>query len=53
MALPAPCHPTCSMIHNFRLGDYEADQFSDTRVQAPLARFQQAIEDIETDIIDE
>lgn len=36
-----------------RLGDYEPDQFSDTRVHAPLARFQQAIKDLEKDIVDE
>lgn len=36
-----------------RLGDYETDQFSDERVRAPLARFQQAIEDIETDMVAE
>ncbi|CAN0326469.1 unnamed protein product [Ectocarpus sp. 6 AP-2014] len=35
------------------LGDYEADQFSDKRVLAPLAKFQQALEDIETDMVDE
>jgi len=36
-----------------RLGDYETDQFSDERVMAPLSRFQQAIEDIETDMMTE
>lgn len=36
-----------------RLGDYETHQFSDKRVEKPLARFQQAIEDIEVDMVDE
>lgn len=36
-----------------RLGDYEADQFKDDRVRAPLDRFEQAIEDIETDMVAE
>lgn len=36
-----------------RLGDYDGNQFSDKRVQAPLAKLQQAIEDIETDMVDE
>lgn len=36
-----------------RLGDYEGDQFKDERVRAPLARFQQAIETIETDMVAE
>lgn len=36
-----------------RLGDYEGDQFKDTRVRAPLDRFQQAIEAIETDMVAE
>ena len=36
-----------------RLGDYEAHHFSDSRVQDPLAKFQQAIEAIETDMVAE
>lgn len=36
-----------------RLGEYDTDQFRDERIQAPLAKFQQAIEGIETDMIDE
>jgi len=35
------------------LGDYEPDQFTDDKVREPLQRFQQAIEVIETELIDE
>ncbi|CAM9747614.1 unnamed protein product [Pylaiella littoralis] len=38
-------------VYYTKLGDYEPDHFSDERVQAPLARFQQSIEAIETDIV--
>eukprot|EP00903_Cladosiphon_okamuranus_P014136 g13137.t1 len=41
-----------SVFHT-KLGDYEGDQFSDERVRAPLAKFQKAIEDIETDMVAE
>ncbi|CAM9747685.1 unnamed protein product [Pylaiella littoralis] len=41
-----------SVFHT-KLGAYEANHFSDTRVLAALARFQQAIEEIEIDIVDE
>eukprot|EP00904_Undaria_pinnatifida_P008485 jgi/Undpi1/4767/HiC_scaffold_18.g08120.m1 len=41
-----------SVFHT-KLGDYETHQFSDKRVEKPLARFQQAIEDIEVDMVDE
>eukprot|EP00752_Nemacystus_decipiens_P003497 g3229.t1 len=41
-----------SVFHT-KLGDYEGDQFTDKRVRAPLDRFQQAIEEIETDMIAE
>lgn len=34
----------------FRLGEYEVDQFHDDRVKVPLRQFQQAIEDIESDL---
>ncbi|CAN0224047.1 unnamed protein product [Ectocarpus sp. 6 AP-2014] len=40
-------------VFHTKLGDYDANQFSDKRVQPPLAKFQQAIEDIETDMVDE
>lgn len=36
----------------FRLGDYDAHQFDDDRVKAPLAKFQQTIELIETEMVD-
>lgn len=35
-----------------RLGQYSPNQFDDDRVRVPLAKFQQAIEDIETDLMD-
>ncbi|CAB1103215.1 unnamed protein product [Ectocarpus sp. CCAP 1310/34] len=44
---------TYRSVARFRLGDYEANQFSDQRVLAPLAKSQQALEDIETDMVDE
>ena len=47
--MPPPRKRACWL----RLGDYETDQFSDERVRAPLAKFQQAIEDIEADVVDE
>lgn len=47
LACPTPLLP-CEQ----RLGDYETYQFSDQRVRKPLVKFQQAIEDIETDMVD-
>ena len=44
--------PTPLLPREQRLDDYETHQFSDQRVQKPLAKFQQAIEDIETDMVD-
>ncbi|CAN0249624.1 unnamed protein product [Pylaiella littoralis] len=35
-----------------RLGQYEEDQFADDRMRAPLAKFKQALEEIEVDIVD-
>lgn len=51
------CFCRCS-VNNYcqhhRLGDYETDQFGfDKRVLEPLQRFQEALEDIEDDMIDE
>lgn len=43
----------CCVGHEKRLGDYDTHQFSDKRVQEPLAKYQEAIEDIETEMIDE
>ncbi|CAM9225448.1 unnamed protein product [Hapterophycus canaliculatus] len=36
-----------------KIGDYEADQFTDDKVRKPLQKFQQAIEHIETELVDE
>lgn len=35
-----------------RLGQYEANNFADDRVRAPLAKFEKTIEDIEVDLTD-
>lgn len=36
-----------------RLGDYEPNHFSDDKVRQPLCKFQEALEDIETELVDE
>lgn len=40
------------MLDDRRLGDYEGGHFSDNRVMMPLAKFQEAIETIGTEIAD-
>ncbi|CAN0403363.1 unnamed protein product, partial [Scytosiphon promiscuus] len=40
-------------VYHTKLGDYETHHFSDKCVREPLAKFQQAIEDIETHMVDE
>lgn len=42
--------PSASLLNVRRIGDYESDQFSDDRVKVPLAKFQDAIEEIESDL---
>eukprot|EP00904_Undaria_pinnatifida_P007085 jgi/Undpi1/3506/HiC_scaffold_16.g06878.m1 len=39
-------------VYHTKLGQYSTNQFDDDRVRVPLAKFQQTIEDIETDLID-
>ena len=36
-----------------RPGDYDTHQFSDKRVEKPLAKYQEALEDITIDMADE
>lgn len=41
---------TACLHHLLRLGDYDSDRFTDDRVDVPLAKFQEAIEEIGEDL---